>query len=69
MAAAKDAVYTIFPGEEFVPFLSKLQLEKIEFLPACSLFPCPWAGKVPTLDLPTPRDVSTLRNNSRPFMI
>lgn len=27
-----------------------------------------WAGKVPTLDLPTPRDVSTLRSNSRPFV-
>lgn len=43
--AAKDAVYTIFPGEEFVPFLSELQLEKIEFLPACSLFPLASLGR------------------------
>lgn len=39
MSAAKGAVYTIFPGEEFVPFLSRLQLEKIDSLPAYCFFP------------------------------
>lgn len=37
MAPAKGTVYTIFPGEEFVPFLFMLQLEKID-----SLLPVPF---------------------------
>lgn len=68
MAPAKGTVYTIFPGEEFVPF------------PLC----CSWKRLTPSLPVPFPqthsrekcpipapptlrKDVSTLRNNSRPF--
>lgn len=68
MAPAKGTVYTIFPGEEFVPF------------PLC----CSWKRLTPSLPVPFPqtpsrekcpipapptlrKDVSTLRSNSRPF--
>lgn len=53
MAAAKGGVYTIFPGEEFVPFLSRLQLEKIEFLLAVPYSSVSGQERCPLLDLPT----------------
>lgn len=68
MAPAKGTVYTIFPGEEFVPFLFMLQLEKID-----SLLPVPFPQILgqEKCSMPEPptlsKDVSTLKSISRPF--
>lgn len=69
MAPAKGTVYTIFPGEEFVPFLSLgcswkrlTPFSPVSFPQISGQEKCP---------IPEPltlrQDVSTLSSNSRPF--
>ena len=68
MAPAKGTVYTVFPGEEFVPFLSRLKLEKIDSLLAWSFSLDPWTRKVSdTWSLPPSEKMSAHRSNCRPF--
>lgn len=67
MAPAKGTVYTIFPGEEFVSFLSRLQLEKIGSLLAD---PFPWLGKMPIPEPPSLRKIlAYLGGTPGPFMM
>lgn len=69
MAPAKGTVYTIFPGEEFVPFLS-LGCSWKRLTPSLPVsFPqIPGQEKCPIPEPPTLRqDVSTQSSNSRPF--
>lgn len=69
MAPAKGTVYTTFPGEEFVPFLS-LGCSWKRLTPSLPVsFPqIPGQEKCPIPEPPALRkDVSTLSSNSRPF--
>lgn len=68
MAPAKGTVYTIFPGEEFVPFSLCYSWKRLT--PSLPVpFPqTPSQENCPVPEPPTLRkDVSTLRSNSRPF--